>query len=709
MISLDNANETTIKSLNSFIVENNDIKLSVYMNSFADISKCRNFLTSKSDSTYISFFDGDDFFTENYLYEAFTIAETHSEPGIYSPRYLLVFENDNYLVEKLDNETFKQIPKNMFEINYYIGQSFIHHKVLNKIQFEPTGDGYGTEDWHFSCQAIAQGYKFYNVPNTIFFYRRKKHGSLLNAHLGSDSVIRPSNLFYPKNFIKLQNQNSDGHLSDKVVLKKNKISVKYVAKRLQKKIENYELLNHYTVVQYSLHKNIMSVLKQRYGRSISQSVITKETTRIPERFTSIGFNEETMELWGKINKFEPMVRSSEDMLRNLPVVSYPIESAVSDMYLRFCLENIDSSISDIVLVPHLTKGGADLAAINLVKELSKNSKGEKVLVVTTINAESPWLGRLSEMDNVICIEAKNFLTDADDNKLQLFILRIIQHWGVVRLNIINAETGYRLATRYSRVIHDSGCSIYLHTFAFNMTSDGYLYNVISNGIVEAYDGVDLFITDSDAYRHQLHLVDGFDLDKTKVLYSPYETKIRQKTEYKKTSKVLWASRLCDDKLAYLLPEIAAVLEPHGISIDVYGVMDKNYSDYDRFKRLIKSHPNINYAGSYDGFSSIDVDIYDMYLITSKNEGLPFVVLEACASNIYLVAADVGGIPECIDGVNGLLVRDKFDANAYSKAILSAYTTNQFSDKIMINKSNKKVLSRHSPANYKKRVTEILDL
>ena len=62
--------------------------------------------------------------------------------------------------------------------------------------------------------------------------------------------------------------------------------------------------------------------------------------------------------------------------------------------------------------------------------------------------------------------------------------------------------------------------------------------------------------------------------------------------------------------------------------------------------------------------------FDIFVLSSMSEGLPYVILEAMCMKKAIVSTNVGGIPEAIEhGVNGLLVQPR-DADALSARILS---------------------------------------
>lgn len=701
-ISLDNPTPETERILEKFLTKYFKFEMNIYRPKLGDLGKSRNYLIGKSHGKYIAFFDGDDFFTENYLTEAFQMAEKNEQPAIYSPKYLISFEGDNYLIEKLDENSFPLINKYLLETNYYISQVFAPREVFERIKYKPNIGGYGMEDWHFSCEAVAQGVPLINIPGTIFFYRRKKSGSLLAGQIASSATIRPSKLFSPKIYKGLPAVTSSPTVPQS---QGSALTLKF---KIIKKLENYELLNHYSVVQYNLHKNIAKALKSRYLKTGNRAPLQVVYTPLPERLRDIGFTEELVREWAKLNMYEPLIRASLDVQNLLPIVAYPKESMTSELYYELCQKYSEIKFTDLVLVPHIVRGGADLAAIRLVTELAKNNS--KVIVMTTLEVESPWLNVLENIPGVVCVESNVMLRGQSEEQKINLIMKIIQGMNIKRLSIVNAELGYKIVTRHHKALQDINCSTFLHTYAFNMTEDGFIFNWIANGLVEAYDGVSSFVTDSEMYRREIIDINGFSGDRVSTLYLPLDKQHNIKTSYTRKNRVLWASRVSSDKLPEILIEVGRLLSEKGIELDIYGSLDKEYALNGRFERAVNKLKGVNYKGSYDGFSSLDTNLYDMFLLTTKNEGMPNVVLEACSNQIFVVAPSVGGIPECVkDGYNGKLVVDKFKAEAYAKAILDTYEGSLFSNSKVIKSKNSLIQKRHSKAAYTSSVRELMGL
>jgi glycosyltransferase involved in cell wall biosynthesis len=120
--------------------------------------------------------------------------------------------------------------------------------------------------------------------------------------------------------------------------------------------------------------------------------------------------------------------------------------------------------------------------------------------------------------------------------------------------------------------------------------------------------------------------------------------------------VIGVGRLSPEKGFDQLIEAAALVVPH--YPDVGFVLVGDGPERERLARLI-SNANLQDRFILSGFRS-DVDALipgaNILAQSSHTEGLPNVVLEACAAGIPVVATDVGGTREVIrDGYNGFLV------------------------------------------------------
>ncbi len=63
-----------------------------------------------------------------------------------------------------------------------------------------------------------------------------------------------------------------------------------------------------------------------------------------------------------------------------------------------------------------------------------------------------------------------------------------------------------------------------------------------------------------------------------------------------------------------------------------------------------------------------LEAFDLFVLSSRTEGIPIALLEACSASLPVVATRVGGVPEIIcDGQNGLLV-DPEDINELANAM-----------------------------------------
>ena len=712
LIGLDSADDQTSRVADEFIHRNLALKIKLYKFKVGDLAIHRNKLISNTSGKFVLIHDGDDFFTQNFIVNAVKQARSDDRlDKVYVPEILVNFDGMHYMSKFISSNSSLISKTFFFETNYYTSQYLIPAHLLKKYEYMPNKDGYGYEDWLLNTTLLAHNVEFVTVTDTAFFYRRKKTNSLLSQLNNNEVLLRKTPLFEPSKFLNLSMKPwmLQVHATN---LPPVRTSIKQAVKRA---LKNHPRMQHYILsswlVQraaladiYSSAHTFRNPLRDEDLNDIGRikSIIASNLEHVPSRMQKIGISKTLIEEWGKLNEFEPLLRASWDIFEYIPVIDYPIDSGLSRAYYDFCEKFSEIILTDIIFVPHMIRGGAELATILLTKSLC--AAGRKVIVVTSLDSESVWADRIRSIEGAHFIENKVLLEHVPGESERLkFWMRVAQYWNIGSVTTINSEFGYNLLSKYALQLHDLKIRGYVHTYAFDITEDGYRFNYIPNGLVRLHGSVEKYVTDSKFYADELKVIHGFSDKEVKTLYLPVDlSKLTYKTDYDRKNRVLYAARICNQKIADIAVEVGKLLGEEGIRLDFYGNIDPEYADSNRFLKLIEALPTVRYMGSFDSFGSLPLNDYDAYLLTTRTEGLANVILEACMSNIYVVSAAVGGLPECIENnLNGYLIDqvDRFNPDAYAQAILDAYEHNYFAKQEIIKKTNEGIKERHSLNTY----------
>lgn len=132
---------------------------------------------------------------------------------------------------------------------------------------------------------------------------------------------------------------------------------------------------------------------------------------------------------------------------------------------------------------------------------------------------------------------------------------------------------------------------------------------------------------------------------------------------RRSGRSLWMSRIAIEKRIDVLNAIARALPDrrvsvYGATLAVSAKVDMNLLDL----------PNIDLKGEFERLSRLPLRDFDSYIFTSNNEGMPISVLEATMLGLPVVAPDVGGIGELIDGKTGWLVSSPDAIDEYVEAL-----------------------------------------
>ncbi len=128
--------------------------------------------------------------------------------------------------------------------------------------------------------------------------------------------------------------------------------------------------------------------------------------------------------------------------------------------------------------------------------------------------------------------------------------------------------------------------------------------------------------------------------------------------------VLWAGRLDRQKRIDLLAQIAAHCRDLPYHFHVHGS-----AVLEQFDTRKLAAPNVTYHGPFDGFASLPLEQFDVYLYTSQWDGLPNILLEAMAAGLPIIASKVGGVGELIEsGETGCAIEPYDDVDAFVAAL-----------------------------------------
>ncbi len=140
------------------------------------------------------------------------------------------------------------------------------------------------------------------------------------------------------------------------------------------------------------------------------------------------------------------------------------------------------------------------------------------------------------------------------------------------------------------------------------------------------------------------------LDKTEA-----RTKLLEKIQKDMVHKTLWFGTIAElhpnKGLEYSIAALARITEPF-----VYFIIGGG-EEKENLKALILKH-NLEHKVFLVGFvadAHTYLKAFDVFLLTSLKEGLPYAVLEAGQAGLPVIASKVGGIPDIIEnGTSGIL-------------------------------------------------------
>jgi glycosyltransferase involved in cell wall biosynthesis len=183
----------------------------------ADLGSSRNSGIAASKAEFIGIFDGDDYYSENWLFAALNTTKSKEGDVVVHPDYVVSFGAIHAVAQLLDMDRTPEYPlENLFSVHPWISSSFAKRQIYLEhpyLRADAQKTGFGFEDWHWNLEVLAGGVRHVSAPDTALFYRRKT-SSMLVDQLNTRAIIRPNRFFNaPENWDVTRHYRSQSGLS----------------------------------------------------------------------------------------------------------------------------------------------------------------------------------------------------------------------------------------------------------------------------------------------------------------------------------------------------------------------------------------------------------------------------------------------------------------------------------------------------------------
>jgi glycosyltransferase involved in cell wall biosynthesis len=370
---------------------------------------------------------------------------------------------------------------------------------------------------------------------------------------------------------------------------------------------------------------------------------------------------------------DPLLARMEQALRDVILDSIPREG-----YRRPNVPNLFSpqrwdggQINILYLIPSFYVGGAEVFDLRVLSCLSKDKY--RVILVACEEPDGPWYDDFKALAGEIYALRRM----GDDQAGHEAFLRYLMVSKSVDI-VFNRNTwlGYDLAANWRSISKQVRYVDLLHLHAFGADWVGIA--------AKYHDKIDLRYVGTEEVRNYAVERYGLSQDPFRALYygmSPDELPDRQTCAHRRAAlREKWRisesafvvgliARLTDQKDPVRWLSIAAKIAEHRTDTVFLVVGDGELLSAARAHAADLGLADRVVFTGYQKDAANYCAAMDVFLLTSKYEGIPLVVLAALAHGTPMVAADVGGIREALNRDTGRLLPPDAEDGAYSDAVL----------------------------------------
>lgn len=383
-------------------------------------------------------------------------------------------------------------------------------------------------------------------------------------------------------------------------------------------------------------------------------------------------SEETLPSW-IIDEFEsfadnePSLWPTRDFLSKFGWYKIDLNIATGRLYFESYSSLLNTNVDVVVIAPWLKRGGADKGVLQFLEYYSTKYN---VLLITTLEAESPWLSKVPR--GVQVIELGNKSTDINECGQLTVLTRLLVELKPVIIHNVNSDLGWRCFTEHGTALRSNNSKLIASAFSEEIMPTGHRFGYAITYLTTIRENVDLLVTDNTVYRdvlrrryhlpnHRVRHVHFWHLLERSANTTPLRGPLV------KDASVLFAGRLCYEKRPDILYKIA--LECRDVEFHVFGESDKT-KFASKWRSKLAALPNVWLYGGYNGFDSIaESQKFRAFLYTTAFDGLPNVLLEAASYRIPIVAPGrIGGLADLVGAETAFTVEEADEADSYVRAL-----------------------------------------
>lgn len=646
IVSLDNPDETTSEYYTRY---GNDGRFIITEAKFGNVAESRNKAVKMAKGKYVALLDGDDMISKNWYIEAYKTAETKEglfvlhpniqlQFGLASPANLLWIMGDSY-----DKEKDARI---MVQYNRWVVALFAPKEIFDKVQYKKPIKGYGYEDFCFNADTLAVDIKHYVVPETIFFYRRLATGKQFE-HINEHTLLPYTNLFdieYAKTWGFLDKASN-----------KNKRSVKAMAMSMARKA--YSAAKRSSVIRKLLVGKVNFIGNYSYNKKMN----SLPTWLIDE--------------WKAINEIDNELWPTKEAVRTLDYhprsfdQDGPLAVRAGDVYAKLCRQFTKKPDYMFFTYDPLGAGGTEKVLFNYIRSLSRTHPDWHFAIMRKKPDELPF----DVPNNVDFIDLFGETEGLPIWEKDVVFDRLMIQTKVKRLHCFfngyaNGDYVFNWVKRHKKFLKENDYKLYVSWFMKEFVRPeerGRTMSFADPYLGEIYDCVTRVFTDNQTVIDETLVNNAYAPEKFAVHHQPMKAdsiKKPKEININKPLRILWASRLSFQKRPDIVKAIAEKLPRSVGVIDVYG-REQNYDgDY------LSGTGSLQYRGHFNGFKSLPLSEYDVFLYTSQVDGMPNVLLEATEAGLPIVASSDGGVNELVkNNKTGYLVELE-DIDGYIEAL-----------------------------------------